>query len=62
MLVVILKWILVIVFSILFGIFIGYFLAKNSSNEKEESSVLNNDLQIDTQTGIVSDDTFAKRQ
>ena len=62
MLVLISKWTLVVVFSILFGILIGYFLAKDSSNEKEESTVLNDDLHTDTQTGIVSDDTFAKRQ
>ena len=62
MLVLISKLTLVVVFSILFGIFIGYFLAKNSSNEEEGSTVLNNDLHTDTQTGIVSDDTFAKRQ
>ena len=62
MLVLISKWTLVVVFSILFGILIGYFLAKNSSNEKEESTVLNDDLHTDTQTGIVSDDTFTKRQ
>ena len=62
MLVLISKLTLVIVFSILFGILIGYFLAKNFSNKEEESTVLNNDLHTDTQTGIVSDDTFVKRK
>lgn len=56
------KMTLIIVFAVLLGIIIGYFLSRpHQESEEEEGSLLNEDLHVDSHTGIVSDATFNKR-
>lgn len=52
----------IIIIAVLLGIAIGYSLAKSPCQEEEEEIMLNNDLDVDSCTGIVSDASFNKRR